>query len=299
MANTLTNLKITRVALVDKGANQHAHIMLFKADSTAAVHSDKPLSEEETRRRAVARQALDSALQAKEKRVKPNLLKRMIAAMTMTDVAKRDLELADIVKAVDDGDADDTKKMAHVPGDPNCKCADCMKKSADDSDFGKRASAEVIELKKSLDAMEKRTKDAEDRAKTAEDVAKAERTIRKRADMVTLLKSFKAVPLTLEAKEGETSDVDRYLKMQDVDPDGFDRTIALLKAADGQIATGAMFKSFGSGSSQGGGDAWTQIEAKAAAMMEKSAGSMTKEQAINKAMDDNPKLVTQYRAEQQ
>lgn len=297
MPHTLTNLKITRVALVDKGANQHAHIMLFKADSMAAVHSDKPLSEEEVRRRAEARAALDSALQSKEKRMKPSLLKRLVAAMGITDVAKKDLELAAIVKEVDD--TEDVDKMAHIPGDKNCKCADCLKKVDDDKDLGKRASAEVIELKKSLDAMEKRTKDAEDRAKTAEDVAKAERTIRKRADMVTLLKSFRAVPLTLEAKEGETSDVDRYLKMQELDPAGFDRTIALLKAADGQIAEGAMFANLGRTGSGGGGTAWEQIEAKAEQMLEKSNGSLTKEAAIDKVMDANPKLVKQYRAEQQ
>lgn len=298
MANTLTNLKITRVALVDKGANQHAHIMLYKADSMVAVHVDAPLSEEEIRRRAAARAALDSALQPKEKRMKPSLMKRLIAALGIADVAKKDLELAAIAKEADDLETDDTKKMAHVPGDPNCKCADCMKK-ADDGDFGKRASAEVIELKKSLDAMEKRTKDAEDRAKTAEDVAKAERSIRKRADMVTLLKSFKAVPLTLEAKEGETSDVDRYLKMQELDPAGYDRTIALLKAADGQIAEGAMFTNFGKTGSGGDNDAWSQIVAKADAMLEKSSGGMTKEQAIDKVMDANPKLVAQYRSQQQ
>lgn len=294
MANTLTNLKITRVALVDKGANQHAHIMLFKADSTASVHSDRPLSEEETRRRAAARATLDSALQVKEKRVKPNLLKRMIAALGMTDVAKRDLELAEIVKAVDDGDADDTKKMAHVPGDPSCKCAACLEKS-DDVSMGKRAAEEVTKMQKKLDDMAKAVEASDLRAKAAEDVAKAERSVRKRLDMVTLLKSFRAVPLTLE---GEKNDVDRYLKMQEADPDGFDRTIALLKAADVQIAEGVMFKNFGSSGSGGAGDAWSQIEAKADAMVEKNA-NITREQAIDKVMDANPKLVAQYRQQQQ
>lgn len=374
MANTLRNLKITRVALVDKGANQHAHILLYKADSLSSVHVDRPLGTDDDvedyvkgvmsadqrnnlpdsafaavwvdasgkkqrklpyrhadgsidnghlaaargrlhqtpmpdNLRSAAARALgdsgggtdsrrrhdDGETMAKGAIMKEarSLIKRMLGLFNEKDVAKRDTELAAIAKAVDDEpDADDVP--IHKADDPDCKCAKCMGMS-------KTLAKKHEDMEKSIEAITKRAEAAEKRAKDAEDIAKAEQQVRKRGDMVTLLKSFRATPLTLEPATGETTcDVDEFLKMQETNPAAFTRTIALLKAADAQVASSAMYQSFGSSRSGPGASAWEQIEAKADARMEKNSdAAMTREMMINKIMDENPKLVIQYRQEQQ
>lgn len=268
MPNILRNLKITQVALVDKGANQHAHIMLFKRKSADPV-----------------------VVVEKETAVKPNFVKRMLEAMNLTDPTAKAAEIAKLSK-----EADDLELAAHKPDDPDCKCADCMKKREDTE---KRLDPAVA---KRLEAIEKANADlvtkaaaAEARATAAETLAKSEQTLRKRADMVTILKSFRATPIKLE---GDGNDVDLFMKMQEADPKGFERQMEIMKATDNQLAQSALYKNLGSGRTDGAGDAWAQLEAKADALFTKSAGSMSKEQALDKAMEDNPDLVRKHRAEQ-
>jgi hypothetical protein len=145
-------------------------------------------------------------------------------------------------------------------------------------------------------AVAKATTDLEKRLKDTEQLLKSERLIRKSAEMVTVLKSFKATSFNLDLAQ-ENNDVMRFLKMQDADPDGYKRTIELLKAADEQLAKGALYKSFGS-SQSGTGSAEAQLQAKAEALIQKD-GKLTKEQAWDKVSMENPALVRQYRAEAQ
>ena len=122
-----------------------------------------------------------------------------------------------------------------------------------------------------------------------------EKGIRLDGEMREILKGFKATPFVME---GDNNDITRFRKMKETDPEGFERTIALMKATDAQLATSALFKNVGSGLS-GSTKAWDQIAAKADTMVEKSTTPITREAAIEKVMLENPKLVEQYRAEQQ
>lgn len=124
-----------------------------------------------------------------------------------------------------------------------------------------------------------------------------EKGVRLDGEMKAILKSFVATPFVLE---GENNDVTRFRKMKETDPEGFERTMAILKGADAQLAKSALFgKMVGTGLT-GTGSAWDQISAKADALVEKSTdGKLTHEAAIEKVMLQNPKLVEQYRAEQQ
>lgn len=121
-----------------------------------------------------------------------------------------------------------------------------------------------------------------------------EKRIRERAEVLSVLKSFKATPFKLE---GENNDVDRYMTLKSSDSALFDRTIEILRAQDEQMAKSDLFKSVGT-SRSGTGSAWDQIVAKAQALVEKSTTEMTIEKAIDKVMDANPDLVKQYRSEQ-
>lgn len=274
--NILRNLRITRVALVDKGANfdptsgEGAHVMLFKRDikkeTLGQVHGDRPVHIEGPE--CKCDKCLQKREQEKESSVTKEFLKKLAALFKEEGV-----EMA---------------APTHDPDDPNCKCADCMSKSVD-----KRHTETLAKIAD----LEKRAKDAEDRAKSAEDLTKAQIAVHQRSEMVTLLKSFRATPLKLE---GDDNDIERFLKMQAVDQAGFDRMIAVMKATDAQLAESALYKNVGSSMSGGSLDAWSEIEKLAAEMVIKSGNTgLTKEQAIDKVMELRVDLVTKYRNGQQ
>lgn len=280
----LRNLKINRIALVDAGANfdkrtgDGAHILYTKSagPNLGDVHVDTPADVE-----------IDET-KPKEKPVKKNLLKRMLDAMRETDVTKRDAALTDIEKEFPN-DNDDEK--VHKAGDAMCKCADCMMKRAPDPEVAKRMESiekANTDLQKRLDAQ----------VTANELVTKAlNAEIEKRADgeMLEVLKSFRHTSFDF------AKDVPLFRTMKSASPEAFDRAMAILKAQDATNA--GMFSEMGSSRSGGGaGSAWSEIEAKADALFEKSAsGTMTREQAIDKVCIDpkNMGLMKRHRAEQQ
>jgi hypothetical protein len=141
----------------------------------------------------------------------------------------------------------------------------------------------------------KRMTDLEKRATDAEAAVLVEKNLRLDREMTDILKGFKATPFDL------AKDVAVYRKMKEDDPAAFERTMAILRATDAQLAGSDLFKNIGSPISGGAdGSAWAQIEAKADALLEKSAdATLTREQAIEKVMFANPKLVKMYRDQQQ
>lgn len=361
---------IDRVDLVDKGANQKAHIVLTKrlvdklidksSPTLSTVHVDSPdwdpsdadewekadLSAEGRRglpdsafaavwtdsdgkkhrklpihdagHLAAARGRVDGAdipenvkaearrkIEAKstgsskEKAMKKGLIKRLFDAFSETDVEKRAAAVASIEKEFPDDLKD---KVEHKPGDEECKCADCMSKSVAKAKADEDAKAEADVLAKGGAEVAKKLTDLEKRNVDLEKKLNAEIEKGLDREMVEILKSFKATAFDIDATNSD-NDIRKFRKMKQDTPDAFDRTMALLKAADSQVAASAGFhKSIGSSRSGPGGSAgaWAQIEAKADAMIAKSADSkLTREMAINKVMESNPSLVRQYREEQQ
>jgi hypothetical protein len=290
MPRKLIKLKINRVDLVDRGANQHAEIVLTKrvvakdSPSLSSVHVEAPIIPPASPKKK-------KPTTNGEKSVGKDLLKRLLALFGETDVEKRKVGLAELTKAVEDEPEVPVAK-AHDPSDPNCNCADCMEKK-------KNMPVPDLAMAKRFEDLEKRNTDLQKSLDNATAMAKAERDARLDRDMLDVLKSFKATPLNIDLTKAD-NDVVRFRKMQIADPDTFNRTMEILKATDAQLAQSAIYSQFGSGrQGDGTGSAWAKIEAKADALIEKSANPMTREAAINKVMEQNPKLVAEYRAEQQ
>lgn len=265
----LRNLRIKRVALVDAGANfdKHtgdgAHIMLFKSATPK-----QPVAETNT-----------------ETNMKKSFIQKILGLVTETDPTKRAAAAVELEKEFP---ADDDVEKVHKAGDAMCKCADCMNKRAPDPEVAKR----LTDIEKANTDLAKKLADSQ-----TENLAVAKRLVeeiekRESVEMREVLKSFKATPFDLD------KDVPVYLAMKRATPEAFDRTMTMLKATDAQLAQSALFANFGTGRT-GQGSAWAQIEAKADAMVTKSATPLTREQAIEKVMVAEPKLVAQYRAEQQ
>lgn len=273
----LRNLRVKRVSLVDMGANfdrdtkDGAHITLYKSASVSDVHvpvppvpkKDEPKTEE--------------PVNDKEIPVSKSIIARLLGLVTEQDVNKRAEAVEQIAKEFPTGD----DKPMHKADDPTCKCADCMNKSVT------KAAGDTSDLAKKFTDLEKRNDELQKSLQ-------AEITKREVGEVTSILKSFKATPFDME------KDVETYHQMRKANPAMFESIIAKMRATDEMLAQSALFKSVGSGRS-GGGDAWSQIEAKADAMVEKSTKPLTREQALEKVMMDpaNRGLVKQYRAEQQ
>lgn len=269
MAFSLRNLRVNRVALVDKGANfdaasgDGAHVMLFKrvekANNPSDVHVDVPHPNK------------------KETDVEKSLFDKFKAFLktdnTMTDAEKK--------AAQDAMDAETAKAATQKAAEDVVAKAAIEKAEADKSAVVKAAEAIA-----KMEALEKRVTDAEA-------IAKAERDLRLNGEQIAVLKSLKCVSVDVE------KDAAILRKLHESDTPAYDRVIALLKGADALVEKSAMFQAFGSSMNSNGGDAWSQIEAKAATLVEKSTSGLTKEQAIEKVMLDNPTLVKEYRAQQQ
>lgn len=280
----LRNLKITRVALVDAGANfdkktgDGAHIMLFKsAPSVADVHVDVPLGSKDKKKDPPKTDT------HKEKSSMNKLFKRIVDAILEPDVTKRTAALTDIEKDFPpEAEADD---KVHKANDPMCKCESCvaMRKSVGE------------EVNKRMTAIEKTNTELV--AKNAELTTNLSAEVNKRIDteVVSVLKSFSNISIKTD---GEGNDVAMYRKMYVEDRPAFDRQMAILKATDAQLKQAN--KNVGSGrGGNGEGGAWQKIEQLAKSLVEKSTTGMTIEQALDKVMTDpvNNKLVKAYREE--
>lgn len=176
-------------------------------------------------------------------------------------------------------------KSAHAQLGSMLKSAgvDCMATPGNEGeDMAKGMSDEVrkqfTELEKSNTELKKRLDEAE--------------TMRLDGEMTTLLKSFKAVPVDI------TTDVVKFRKMKQADPEGFAAIIKTMQATDEMLAKSVLFKDIGSGRGGSVGNAEAQLDAKAAEMITKSATPLTKEAAFDKACTENPKLVAEMRAQQ-
>lgn len=281
---SLRNLKITRVALVDAGANfdkktgDGAHIMLFKsAPSVADVHVAVPLGSKDKKKDP------PKADTHKEKSSMNKLFKRIVDAILEPDVTKRTAALTDIEKDFPpEAEADD---KVHKADDPMCKCESCvaMRKSVGE------------EVNKRMTAIEKaNTELVAKNTKLASDLSSE---VNKRIDteVVSILKSFSNISIKTD---GEGNDVAMYRKMYVEDRPAFDRQMAILKATDAQLKQANKSVGSGRGGNSEGG-AWQKIEQMAVALVEKGNGSITKEAAIEKVMLDpaNMELLKSYREE--
>lgn len=124
------------------------------------------------------------------------------------------------------------------------------------------AIAELERLRKQADAMEERE---------LQEVAKKYKIIGKKADeLVPTLKSLKAAG-----------------------GDAYDQMIAVLDASVAAVEKSGLFTDVGKRGASGGSDAWAAIE-KHAETIQKSAPTMTWNQAIDKACEQHPDLVHEY-----
>jgi len=334
MPRSLSNIRFKRVALVDKGANldketnDGAHILLWKRHvedkrMNLADLIKKALGiavEPDAEKRKTDAEALTKALETpgspEHEAAEDNIIGQLSAMHPdhIKAMKQQHAALGTMIDSYGPGphSADHpvhAMKAAHVKMGGTlamCKTDQLAKKETEvdekavQVEIEKAVQIEVEKAKAITADLEKRLVASEAQNKETAELLKAERATRQKDTMITLLKSFKATPLVVDLADPK-NDVDRFLKMQAADADGFARTIELLKAADAQNSENLLFKRQ-IGSNQGGvaeGSAEAQLVAKADAIIQKSATKLSKEQAFEQACFENPKLVAEYRTSQQ
>lgn len=341
----LRDIRIKRVALVDSGANfdkktgDGAHIMVWKASPTSAVHVDTTDWEtpyEKANLTADSRNAIpDSGFAAvwtdasgkKRRKLPIHDAGHLAAARGRVDQAdipadvkaeaRRKIEAAtNKEKPVKKNWKDMFKSAVGLMTEPDAsvrttKAAELLKAADDMPD------TDEVPVHKGDDPNCKCADCMAKRAPQPTELEKRMTAIEKQnADLVaenTNLK--KSVSTEIEKRESDemvtilksfkhtsidlTKDVPHFMKMRKSDPEGYARIMEIMKASDATAA--ANFSDIGTRRGTGEGSAWAQVEALADKIMEKGVAGVTKEQAIEKVLLDpkNQGLAKQYRAELQ
>lgn len=130
------------------------------------------------------------------------------------------------------------------------------------------------------------------RVETAEAAVAIEKAERLKATHIAKAASFKGLPVKAD---------DDYKVFQEIDeklsPEVAKRVTELLQAADAAIVSGDLFKAVGSAREGSGGSAYAEVETLADGLVAKSTSGLTKAQAIDRVIRDNPELYKRHLAE--
>lgn len=130
--------------------------------------------------------------------------------------------------------------------------------------------------------LEKRANSAEEQLKKMQDSAKLQEYVRK-------AESFKALPV-------KAAEFGPLLKtLADTNPEQVAALEKLLHSTDEMLQKSLLFKEIGTGVESNG--AWSEIE-KAAESIRQTDTKLTKEQAITKAIQDNPEIYKRWKEDQ-
>jgi hypothetical protein len=327
MATRLKKLRINRVDVVDKGANAHATIALYKRDE--AIEKEEGYDHDSTPRTVnqimAEREARDqwyelmSVLECSVREIVgsadpaevPGLLtqtvnefsaaaKDLIPRVSMSKGWQEAVDAVEKAGRVIAGQRLTRIKDAIAALQQIVREAEPEREEPDmaDADVAKRAAeaeARVKELEAQVAKAEdvtKRLEAAETRAQEAEAVAKRNQERLEEREYIEKAQRYSALPIKAEEDW-------KVLKAIDgMEPSVRDRALELLGAAEGQLALAGALTSVGrSGEGRGrGGTAWDEARALAEGLIAKSAG-MTQETAINQVWRDRPDLYERHRKE--
>ena len=327
MPTKLRKLRITHVACVDKGANQHAHILLYKRqdvtkDDDGYDHGDStPQTVEQILSQRDAKEAWGELTGALEMSVRSimecadpaeaaDLLTQTVNEFSTR--AKKLLPQMTVMKGLADA-VDAVEKAGRViagqrltrikdaiavlqqivreaePAEKESEMADAdVAKRAEEAEA--RVKALEAEVAKAQDVT-KRLEAAEARAQQAEDVAKRNQDRLEEREYIEKAQHYTALPIKAEEDW-------KVLKAIDgLEPSVRDRALELLGAAEGQLALAGALTSVGKGGERrGGGSAYEDAVLLASGLVQKGLHT-TQDEALRQVFHDNPALYERYRKE--
>lgn len=273
MPYVLEDLVVNRVDLVDEGANSAAFIELYKRKEQSEMPLNEIISKLKPEHAAVVNEAINKAAEDLKKSQED-----LANVTTELEKAKADLTAANEELATANSELEVLKSAKKCSCgkelDENGKCPDCgdVKKTDkfDETETFKSMPKEVRELYEKM----------KERAEAAEAEVTKAKEAEKNAEAIAKAKELKAIPVEQDTLVGI---------IKSASPELLDLLKTVNAAIEGTVLTEVGKSHMGSAT---GGDAWAKIEAKADEI--KKRDNVTKEQAISKAIKENPVLYREY-----
>lgn len=280
VGNRLTDMEFDEISLVTRPANQLSKVVLFKSDTQ---ENDSMSNTEEVNEAPDAEMAKGMGYGKKMKKMPmmdmededddDEMMGKMGYGKKMkkddgVDVIDLPSDVYDYIEALESANAelsDQIDKLSKVQGEAN-------------EDIMKSADPRIVEIVKA----------AQERAEAAEMIAKAERDFRLEREFIGKAAAYRNLPVEAE-KFG------KVLKhaAENLNTEAFDALTAVLSAANEMLNNTMMFTEVGKSTAFDNDGPTSEINKAAVRLMEQNP-SLTREQAIAKAVETNPNLYHSY-----
>ena len=289
VGNRLTDMEFDEISLVNRPANQLCKVVLFKSDAEAASMTDESVVEEET---TIDDEMTDDSIdkmgnghsKGKQKRRRKKGAPEIIiddeeGDVNVTKTGTNDIEkdsvdlpseVYEYISALEAANSELTEQVS--------KNEEAAQQEAEQEDILKAADPEIVAIVKA----------AEERAEAAEVIAKAERDFRLEREFISKAQSLDNLSVDADAFGKVLKNAAEALSQED-----FDALMSTLEGANSSVEAGAVFAEVGKASSFDN-DGPTSALNKAAASLRESDSDLTPEQAIAKAVTENPSLYEEY-----
>ena len=283
MAKKLTNLKITKVSLVDEGACSAAHITLFKQKKGGSEMTFEEMMESlSEEQQAIIKAKFDAQNEELEK--------------AKEECSEKEQELEEAKKAFSEKE-EELEKVKQEKKDLETKASETEEEEEDD-DLAVEADSEdgVTKAKKEL-TEEEILKNVDPAVREMIQKAKSEAEVHKQA--VLKMKEEKEIAEVTEIAKSlsgvgteETQMVSMLRKAKSLDVELYAEVLKALQVANNIIADSELLKEKGQSFAGNDVDAWSKVDAKADEIA-KTRG-VSKAKATNIVIDEFPELYQAY-----
>ena len=282
MAKKLTNLKITKVSLVDEGACSAAHITLFKQKKGGSEMTFEEMMESlSEEQQAIIKAKFDAQNEELEK--------------AKEECSEKEQELEEAKKAFSEKE-EELEKVKQEKKDLETKASETEEEEDDDLAVEADSEDGVTKAKKEL-TEEEILKNVDPAVREMIQKAKSEAEVHKQA--VLKMKEEKEIAEVTEIAKSlsgvgteETQMVSMLRKAKSLDVELYAEVLKALQVANNIIADSELLKEKGQSFAGNDVDAWSKVDAKADEIA-KTRG-VSKAKATNIVIDEFPELYQAY-----
>ena len=282
MAKKLTNLKITKVSLVDEGACSAAHITLFKQKKGGSEMTFEEMMESlSEEQQAIIKAKFDAQNEELEK--------------AKEECSEKEQELEEAKKAFSEKE-EELEKVKQEKKDLETKASETEEEEEEDLAIEADSEDGVTKAKKEL-TEEEILKNVDSAVREMIQKAKSEAEIHKQA--VLKMKEEKEIAEVTEIAKSlsgvgteETQMVSMLRKAKSLDVELYAEVLKALQVANNIIADSELLKEKGQSFAGNDVDAWSKVDAKADEIA-KTRG-VSKAKATNIVIDEFPELYQAY-----
>jgi hypothetical protein len=293
-ANRLTDMEFDEVSLVNRPANQLSKVLLFKSDTVSEdempeVEVEEVVTEEVSSEELSVEESIEKG-KGKKKKMPPQMEGDVEDAADAADMAEEDDSYMKKGKMKKDDEVEipaEVFEYIESLESANAELMDSIEKMQNEKNAELAQQEEEI-LKSADPRLVQIVKAAEERAIAAETIAKAERDFRLEREFVSKAQELGSLPLNADSFGMILKSAADVLTTEQ-----YDAIWQVLSAANAQISAGGIFGEVGKSTVSATDTPMSAIE-QAAARLRQEDSSLSKEQAIAKAVSADASLYNQY-----